>query len=399
MIREKRNPAVVAGLLGVVTFAAPKVALAISPDMGLIGSPFAQFVIGCATGSIVTGVACALAIHASRVRELRDLEGGTLQATSSLMRQGTASCVTATSQGAADDTSRLSRDPGVRHDHVAAGHIATDYEDVAENYVRRETFRERMASRARGVADVLSERLGASRFDDLPVIERADGSVGDVGTGWWEARVGGSVRHVGDRTDLAGELAVPSWMGDVSPQPQTSRSQARPGADVAPRPREAVCPQPSHAAVIARRVAEVDQGKYPARRTSAELDHDDMWDAALAAMGERIDQMQSSPVFHDTVGGVDSIDEPEGLESPTRFIPFRTPAGHPEVVDTESYVDYLIGEEFSRNSSQAVRRQSREYLRVLRGGSQDLRATARHRTVRSGDYRPRHMAVPTAREA
>lgn len=164
MIREKRNPAVVAGLLGVVTFAAPKVALAISPDMGLIGSPFAQFVIGCATGSIVTGVACALAIHASRVRELRDLEGGTLQATSSLMRQGTASCVTATSQGAADDTSRLSRDPGVRHDHVAAGHIATDYEDVAENYVRRETFRERMASRARGVADVLSERLGASRF-------------------------------------------------------------------------------------------------------------------------------------------------------------------------------------------------------------------------------------------
>lgn len=124
-----------------------------------------------------------------------------------------------------------------------------------------------------------------------------------------------------------------------------------------------------------------------------------MWDAALAAMGERIDQMQSSPVFHDTVGGVDSIDEPEGLESPTRFIPFRTPAGHPEVVDTESYVDYLIGEEFSRNSSQAVRRQSREYLRVLRGGSQDLRATARHRTVRSGDYRPRHMAVPTAREA
>ena len=36
MIREKRNPAVVAGLLGVVTFAAPKVALAISPDMGLI---------------------------------------------------------------------------------------------------------------------------------------------------------------------------------------------------------------------------------------------------------------------------------------------------------------------------------------------------------------------------
>lgn len=399
MIREKRNPAVVAGLLGVVTFAAPKVALAISPDMGLIGSPFAQFVIGCATGSIVTGVACALAIHASRVRELRDLEGGTLQATSSLMRQGTASCVTATSQGAADDTSRLSRDPGVRHDHVAAGHIATDYEDVAENYVRRETFRERMASRARGVADVLSERLGASRFDDLPVIERADGSVGDVGTGWWEARVGGSVRHVGDRIDLAGELAVPSWMGDVSPQPQTSRSQARPGADVAPRPREAVRPQPSHAAVIARRVAEVDQGKYPARRTSAELDHDDMWDAALAAMGERIDQMQSSPVFHDTVGGVDSIDEPEGLESPTRFIPFRTPAGHPEVVDTESYVDYLIGEEFSRNSSQAVRRQSREYLRVLRGGSQDLRATARHRTVRSGDYRPRHMAVPTAREA
>ena len=69
-------------------------------------------------------------------------------------------------------------------------HATNDYGQIAENYVNRITFRERMACRAKGVAAALSSRIGSGMMDGLPVIERADGSVGDVGTSWWTTEVG-----------------------------------------------------------------------------------------------------------------------------------------------------------------------------------------------------------------
>jgi len=50
----------------------------------------------------------------------------------------------------------------------------------------QETFAERMTNRARGVADLLSERLTSDMMAGVPIIARADGSVGDVGTTWWD---------------------------------------------------------------------------------------------------------------------------------------------------------------------------------------------------------------------
>ncbi len=80
----------------------------------------------------------------------------------------------------------------------AGANANADYLDVAEAYVNRITLADRMAQRAKGVAGVLSERLGASKMEGLPVIARADGSVGDVGENWWNDAFGKEVRPVGE---------------------------------------------------------------------------------------------------------------------------------------------------------------------------------------------------------
>lgn len=235
-----------------------------------------------------------------------------------------------------------------------------DYATVAENYVKKRTLRERMAARARGVADVLQERIGQDRFEGLPVIERADGSVGDVGTSWWNARLGDSVRRVGEQLE----------------------------------PSQVVAGSSERSAYITENVAAVDQGAFPERRSADELEGEDLWEIALRAMGEKIDETQEQEAL--PVGVPSHQDEDD---EPTDFIPFRTPAGHPEVVDTRTYVDYLISDEFSRNRSQVARRSSREYLHVIEGGSQEIRSAGQlARPSRTGRYVPRHMA-PIAQEA
>lgn len=55
-----------------------------------------------------------------------------------------------------------------------------------------------VVARAKGVAETLAERLESSRMRDLPVIERADGTVGDVGETWWNDSVG--AEHVAGAT-------------------------------------------------------------------------------------------------------------------------------------------------------------------------------------------------------
>ena len=281
-------------------------------------------------------------------------------------------------------------------------HAARDYEDIAENYVSKQTFRQRMATRAQGVAATLSARIDANRMDGLPVIERADGSVGDVGTTWWTAAVGPSISGP-INMDEAAEDAIPSEFGSAGIDDLQFMSAG---------PRD-----------ISRRVAPVEEDAYPEKRSVEDVTEDD-WDRALKAMDEKIHGRGSAvpaPVtvaaspspkvaapaplepFSDCVGDEDSLDEPDGIEQDTQFLYFRPPAGHPEVVDTETYVDYLVAEEFSRNPSAAVRRSSRDYLRVIEGGTQtsSLRAQGRHMGSSGSDaatpdgFRPRHFAVET----
>lgn len=301
--------------------------------------------------------------------------------------------------------------------HTAAtrapkSHAASDYGDIAENYVRKHTLRERMAARAAGVASVLADRLGHDMFDDLPVIQRADGSVGDVGTSWWDNALDESVRRrslffedTASREALStqgtADLAatnVPATQADAPAHP----AEVSGSLEMATRYQSFV--NHSHgftdtsgltrAQLIARSVAEVDTGVFPEQRDASELDGDDLWDVALKAMGERIAAQQAMPLFADEVGGMESIDEPTGIEDPTSFIGFKRPAGHPEVVDNESYVDYLIGEEFSHNQSQVAKRSSRHYLKLIQGGSQKSRPLSVPPEKRA--YVPKHFASSRA---
>ncbi len=283
-------------------------------------------------------------------------------------------------------------------------HATTDYGDIAENYVRKHTLRERMAARAAGVASVLADRLGKDMFDDLPVISRADGSVGDVGTSWWDNALGPNIRRTGailedtasreplDASDVMKMQTAPYQPIDITLAQQVAANtiefaplSAIPQASIpkqqAERTPQEIATARERALLIARSVAEVDTGVFPAQRDASELDDKDLWNVALKAMGDSIvtQSAQAESLydevaeFKDQVGNSETIDEPSGLEGSTSFLAFKRPAGHPEVVDNESYVDYLINEEFSQNTSSAARRSSRHYLRLIQGGSQKSR--------------------------
>lgn len=364
---ERRSPVIAAGLLGAGALVAPVRADALplleAVDAAL-GTPSTGLAIGLAGGVALTAGAAALVTRARRA-------------------SGPAPAHARAPEG---EASRASLHLSVPEDERpepaahAAGHAALDYEDIAENYVSRLTFRERMARRAEGVAATLRERMGASKMEGLPVIARADGSVGDVGTSWWTAAVGADtiIRDSG----FAPEAAIPSdfSLTDLDRLERAARATRR--------------------SDIASRVAFVDEGAYPERRRVEDLDVADEWEAALRSMDERIAAVApvQDPIdFIDAVGGPDSLDEPDNLEPQTTFIPFKTPGGHPEVVDTDTYVDYLIEDEFSKNSSASARRSSRRFLRILEGGTQPTssRHLAQPASVPSG----KHFARPLAAEA
>ncbi len=110
-----------------------------------------------------------------------------------------------------------------------------------------------------------------------------------------------------------------------------------------------------------------------------------MWAEALAALDERYEEQvvmeaAAAPQVVVTTPAGDELDEPEGLEPNTAFIPFKPQAGHPEVVDTDSYVDMLVDQELARNESPSVRRLARhklrDYFKVI-DGTGDIKS-ARH---------------------
>lgn len=101
----------------------------------------------------------------------------------------------------------------------------------------------------------------------------------------------------------------------------------------------------------------------------------DLWAVALAALDERYEEQVNmaapAPAPASMPASAEMLDEPEGLAADTAFIPFRPQAGHPEVVDTDSYVDLLVDQELARNESASVRRLARhkirDYFKVIDG--------------------------------
>ena len=222
------------------------------------------------------------------------------------------------------------------------------------------------------------ERFGEAMMEGVPVIQRADGSVGDVGTSWWERGVG--EKTIISSSGFSNERSVDEGIHD----------------------RDWIALQN-----ITHRVAQIDEGLYPEKRTSEDLDKSDMWTTALEAIDEQLgetgNQGRPMPAFIDTIGGSDTLDEPDNLEKNTGFIPFKVPAGHPEVVDTDSYINHLVSDEFSRSTSASARSSSRHFMRVIEGGTHNLKAKENTNVgTRTGKhfYVGKHFAsMPIAAEA
>ena len=369
---ERRSPVVVAGLAGGVTMSLPTVAHAISMPVVLeetFSNPGTAFAVGIAGGAAIASLAGLAIVRARGGGEKPEPPDERPTRTPKHLRPTEAA---------------LYEEPEPASGARSASHAATNYEDIAENYVGRVSFKERMARRAEGVAATLRERMGQNMMEGVPVIARADGSVGDVGTTWWKQAVGeDTIIHDSGFADTAKSFAIPSDFSTSDRDRLVASARQSSGS-------------------ISNRVPFVDEGAYPARRTSEDLDSGDIWESALKSIDEKIAAIAPAqdPIgFIDSVGGADSLEEPDNLEPQTAFIHFKAPGGHPEVVDTESYVDYLIEDEFSKNSSKAVRRSSHRFLRILEGGTQTSSRHLADSEPSSSSYVGKHFSMPLAAEA
>ena len=312
------------------------------------------------------------------------------------------------------------------------GSDSVDYADVAEDYVRKITLAERMAARAKGVASVLQERLGAAKMEGLPVIARADGSVGDVGEAWWDQAFGNEVRPATasvagmesvnegladnsavlfcGQTPAAAAAAKDLWVAQAAqaaarqqsaastqtaqPAPSASAQPVQPATlqTVPPASAPSASAQPASVAVeprrdretIATRLADPAEA-FPAQGQRWSDQQQDLWAVALAALDERTNEdiamaaanavPAPSPASFD-----EELDEVDHLEPDTIFMAFKPQAGRPDVTDTDSYVDMLVDQELARNESKSVRKLAhhgiRKRFKVIDGGTADI--PARH---------------------
>lgn len=439
MTSRRANPAIYAGLAGACAWGVPTCAQALTV-MGHevpTSDPAFTFAAGCVVGAVVAGGVSAVVSHAVASRAARDEVASAMAAAHEPVRR-----TAGASAPAADETAARSAQsrPSAMREWEQTGNIrvqsvsdseqaeaaiedawsaweagakaSSDYVDVAEGYVRTRTFAERMSARAKGVASVLSERLGAAKMDGLPVIARADGSVGDVGESWWDEAFGADVRTVASASfggqsvedTMAGNSAVlftaqtPAeaaaaravWQSQQvgASQGVSSQQAAEPQAPTAsqgtPTPRPAA---PASDAPTVRQQAQVrprsvrdeldarlgnPEEAFPEKKRYTD-EQQDLWAVALAALDERYEEQvnMAAPAPASMPASAEMLDEPEGLAADTAFIPFRPQAGHPEVVDTDSYVDLLVDQELARNESASVRRLARhkirDYFKVIDG--------------------------------
>ena len=291
----------------------------------------------------------------------------------------------------------------------APAHSTNDYAQIAENYTKLLSWRERTVARAKGAAAVLLERLGQDPMDGLPIIERADGTVGDVGTAWWTKAVG--------EESITRDFGIAEIGAEAIPEDFTN-----------------------HAADISSRISYVDQGVFPEKRTIDELEHADDWTLALAAMDEHLarhDQQQMRkyhPVQLPLIG--QAAAEAEAASSvelsgakpaashkvaAAQMRPSREP-NYAGVVaqstamplikatnDTSSHVQDIfdaVEREMAAELQAADERPTRELLRLIEGGTSKMKKISsldlgEKTSVDKASYKPRHFAgeLPLVREA
>ena len=291
----------------------------------------------------------------------------------------------------------------------APAHSTNDYAQIAENYTKLLSWRERTVARAKGAAAVLLERLGQDPMDGLPIIERADGTVGDVGTAWWTKAVG--------EESITRDFGIAEIGAEAIPEDFTN-----------------------HAADISSRISYVDQGVFPEKRTIDELKHVDDWTLALAAMDEHLarhDQQQMRkyhPVQLPLIGQVAAEAEatsPVELSGAKPAAPRKVaavqvrPSREPNYAgvvaqstamplvkatnDTSSHVQDIfdaVEREMAAELQAADERPTRELLRLIEGGTSKMKKISsldlgEKTTADKPSYKPRHFAgeLPLVREA
>lgn len=408
MTSRRVNPAIYAGLAGACAWGVPTCAQALTVMGHEVPTtdPTFTFAAGCVVGAVVVGGVSAIVSHATASRAAREEVAQAMAAAHASSRRASTGAVPVSEGSArpasaprASATREWEQTGNIRVQSVsdasnaeeaiedawsaweAGAKASNDYVDVAEGYVRTRTFAERMSARAKGVASVLSERLGSAKMEGLPVIERADGSVGDVGESWWDEAFGDDVRTVASAS--FGGQSVEDAMADNSAVLFTAQTPAEAAAARAVWQTQQPAPQqPAPAAQTAteaptrsvRDELEARLGNpeeaFPEKKRYTD-EQQDLWAVALAALDERYEEQVNMAAPAPVPASVDLLDEPEGLEADTAFIPFRPQAGHPEVVDTDSYVDLLVDQELARNESASVRRLARhkirDYFKVIDG--------------------------------
>ena len=291
----------------------------------------------------------------------------------------------------------------------APAHSTNDYAQIAENYTKLLSWRERTVARAKGAAAVLLERLGQDPMDGLPIIERADGTVGDVGTAWWTKAVG--------EESITRDFGIAEIGAEAIPEDFTN-----------------------HAADISNRISYVDQGVFPEKRTIDELEHVDDWTLALAAMDEHLarhDQQRMRkyhPVQLPLIGQAAAEAEatsPVELSGAKPAAPRKVaaaqvrPSREPNYAgvvaqstamplvkatnDTSSHVQDIfdaVEREMAAELQAADERPTRELLRLIEGGTSKMKKISsldlgEKTAADKPSYKPRHFAgeLPLVREA
>ncbi len=458
---EGRNPAVVAGLLsGLVLVAEPASAYALTANeirQTPLGAIFIGIGVGLAAVAVISGVALVVSRSVNRGEkndevEAKNQSAGTFQSSDEALSSKQVSAASNFSSEESIviplDSSRRSiaaykpkhmrasqwdmtgsirvqsAELPVKKSQVvstaaegvlsvrakkAPAHSANDYAQIAENYTKLLSWRERTVARAKGAAAVLLERLGQDPMDGLPIIERADGTVGDVGTAWWTKAVG--------EESITRDFGIAEIGAEAIPEDFTS-----------------------HAADISSRISYVDQGVFPEKRTIDELEHADDWTLALAAMDEHLarhDQQQMRkyhPVQLPLIGQataeaeVANPVELSGAKPATshkvaaaQICPSREP-NYAGVVaqstamplikatnDTSSHVQDIfdaVEREMAAELQAADERPTRELLRLIEGGTSKMKKISsldlgEKTSSDKASYKPRHFAgeLPLVREA
>ena len=357
MKRSMMNPALAAGLGGASLALAPNIAFGLTAQ-GLADafftSPIAPFAVGVLGGAAVAGTVYNLVVKYAELKESgADLSLGILAP-----------------RHHAKKTSRPSHAMHAAEAPVAASlykarHMSpADFEksgviriQPAQDYaeLRNAANDSRKKRTQKHLKTSFMETFDNVMMNGMPVIERADGTVGDVGTGWWSRGIGD--KSISSDNALAGEAPVDAFLHN----------------------RNRLTPQN-----ITHRVAQIDEGLYPEKRTADDLDKSDMWTSALEALDEKLgntnQQAYPVPAFIDVIGGSDTIDEPEGMEPTTGFIVLRSHARRAE-----------DSAEISKSSSLS--------LRIIEGGTHGMRIP-RPASRTKGTYVGKHFAsMPAAAEA